>query len=112
MICILLITGLIVMAANVGFTPVEVFADPQGLRGQCDGILHQKAQEIWFGGEPGEGESICVIARAQVRKVLRVCTAGSYCRVVGLTDDCEGSGECLEMKRVLAVMTRKPPRRR
>ena len=78
---------------------------------ECAGILHQDAQTLRFGGAPGEGEGICVIAAALARKVLAACTAGAYCRVVGDGAACVGSGECTEIKRIVSV-SRKAPRRR
>jgi len=100
---------------RVEFTTVAIIAAIIALGGpaharitqdQCSGILHHKGQELWFGGERGEGESICVIAAGEAPKVLRVCAPGSYCRVIGSGGDCEGSGECMEIKRVVAVSAR------
>jgi hypothetical protein len=82
-------------------------ADAQPRIDRCDGVLHRKGDELWFGGGHGEGESICVIAPAQVGKVLAVCAVGRYCSVAGVGGDCEGSGECTEMKSVVAVSARK-----
>lgn len=87
-------------------------AEARSPQDQCDGILHQDAQSLWFGGAPGEGEGICIVAAAQTRKVLEVCTAGAYCRVVGVGAACEGTGECTEIKRIITVSRRKAPHRR
>ena len=112
MIRTIFITGLVVTAIGAGVILAQGPAQARSGRDRCDGILHQNAQELWFGGERGEGESICVIAPAEMPKVLRVCAAGRYCRVVGSGGDCEGSGECLEMKRIVSVTARKPVHRR
>jgi hypothetical protein len=75
---------------------------------ECGGILHKKGQQLWFGGERGEGESICMIAPAQIGKVLHICAAGRYCRVSGTSTDCEGTGECMEINRVFTVTGKRP----
>jgi hypothetical protein len=86
-------------------------AEARSFRDRCAGILHQDGKEIWFGGAKGEGESICVISSSQVAKVLKVCTAGHYCAVVGATRPCKDSGECAEIRNVVSVTTRKASRR-
>jgi hypothetical protein len=86
-------------------------ADARSFRDRCAGILHQDGKEIWFGGEKGEGESICVISSSQAAKVLKVCAAGHYCAVVGVSAPCKDSGECAEIRNVVSVMTRKASRR-
>ncbi len=72
-------------------------------RDQCAGILHQDGSRLWFGGERGEGEGICMIAATQAGKVLKTCAAGRYCRVVGTTADCKDSGECSEINDIVSV---------
>jgi hypothetical protein len=103
---LLLGLGLMALAAFGGS-----HADARPHLDRCAGVLHQKGEELWFGGARGEGESICVIAASQMRKVLDACAAGHYCRVAGVGGDCEGTGECLEMKSVVTVSARKAQRR-
>jgi hypothetical protein len=87
-------------------------AEARLARNTCAGVLHQDAQQLWFGGAAGESEGICIIAPAQASKVLKVCAAGQPCRVVGVGADCPDSGECTEITRVDAVTRHKAPRRR
>lgn len=85
-------------------------ADARNGRDQCAGILHQDGSRLWFGGERGEGEGICIVDAAQAGKVLKVCSAGRYCRVVGTTEDCKDSGECAEIKHIVSVAASRPRR--
>jgi hypothetical protein len=85
-------------------------ADARNGRDQCAGILHQDGSKLWFGGAKGEGEGICIVDAAQVAKVLKTCSAGRWCRVVGTTADCKDSGECAEIKDVVSVTATKPRR--
>lgn len=85
-------------------------ADARAGRDRCAGILHQDASKVWFGGEYGEGEGICIVDAAQVAKVLKTCSAGRWCRVVGTSTDCRDSGECAEIKDIVSVTARKPYR--
>src|SRR4051812_42986010 len=78
-------------------------ADARAGRDRCAGILHQDASKVWFGGEKGEGEGICIVAAAQVAKVLKTCSARRWCRVLGTTADCKDSGECAEIKDIVSV---------
>ena len=85
-------------------------ADARSGRDRCAGILHQDGPRLWFGGARGEGEGICVVAAAQAGKVLKACSAGRYCRVVGTTKDCKDSGECSEIKDIVSVAASRPHR--
>ena len=85
-------------------------ADARAGRDQCAGILHRDASKVWFGGERGEGEGICIVDGSQVAKVLKTCSAGRWCRVVGTTADCKDSGECAEIRDVVSVTASKPRR--
>src|ERR1035437_1865140 len=66
----------------------------------CSGVLHRADGEIRFGGDIGEGESICVINKADRAKVLEVCSVGSRCRVRGTVSPCRDSGECVEIRKI------------
>ncbi len=79
-------------------------------RDQCAGILHQDGSRLWFGGGRGEGEGICVVDAAHAAKVLKVCSAGRYCRVVGTSADCKDSGECAEISDIVSVAASRPRR--
>jgi len=85
-------------------------ADARAARDQCAGILHQDGSRVWFGGARGEGEGVCVVGATQAGKVLKSCSAGRYCRVVGVTADCKDSGECTEIRDIVSVTARKPRR--
>lgn len=85
-------------------------ADARPGRDQCAGTLHQDASKLWFGGAKGEGEGVCIVDAAQVAKVLKTCSAGRWCRVVGTTADCKDSGECAEIKDIVSVTASKPRR--
>jgi len=78
-------------------------ADARSARGQCAGILHQDGSKLWFGGAKGEGEGICIVDGSEAGKVLKACSAGRWCRVVGSTGDCKDSGECAEIKDIVSV---------
>jgi hypothetical protein len=72
--------------------------------GNCYGILHSdKGGGLLFGGGKGEDEGICVINKSEVEKVLRTCSVGRSCRVVGMVDYCKDSGECTEISRITSV---------
>jgi hypothetical protein len=98
---LLAVTSLVLLALGGG----QAYA-----RGQCAGILHQDGPKLWFGGAKGEGEGICIVDGSQAGKVLKTCVAGRYCRVVGVTGDCKDSGECTEIKDIVAVAASKPRR--
>ncbi len=101
---LLAVTSFVVMALGGGQ------ADARPARGHCAGILHQDGSRLWFGGAKGEGEGICEIAASEAGKVLKACSAGRYCRVVGSTEDCKDSGECTEIKDIVSVAASKPRR--
>lgn len=70
--------------------------------GECSGILHAENSSLEFGGRSGESEGICVVAKADRRKVLAACSAGKFCRVKGILTPCRGSGECTEISRIVS----------
>lgn len=82
----------------------------EAFRGRCAGILHQDDNAVWIGGEKGWGTSLCLFANSEVPKVRRVCAGGSYCVVVGRTEDCKDTPECTRISNVISVVTGKPPR--
>ena len=103
----LVIAGL---AATTALTTLGFWlADEEASRGRCAGILHHDDHAYWLGGE--KGASTCLFANSEVyTKVLKACAAGSYCVVVGKTEDCKYyAGECAEISKVISVTMRKPP---
>src|SRR5262245_1217579 len=90
-------------AATLALIAVGGQADAGAARGQCAGILHQEGARLWFGGAKGEGEGICLVDASQAARVLKACSAGRYCRVVGATADCKDSGECTEINDIVSV---------
>src|SRR4029077_15064196 len=79
---------LVFLCAALTLVLVALCGSPADARDQCAGLLHQDGSQLWFGGAKGEGEDICIVEAAQVAKVLKTCSAGRYCRVVGTTPDC------------------------
>lgn len=69
----------------------------------CSGVLHRVGGDLRFGGDVGEGESICIIDKAERNKVLAVCPVGTSCRVKGIVLPCRDSGECSEITRITSV---------
>jgi len=96
---------LAMLCAAMPFVLIALGGQAEARKGhdQCAGILHQEGSRLWFGGARGEGEGISVVAATQAAKVLKVCAAGRYCRVVGTTADCEDSGECAKIKDIVSV---------
>jgi hypothetical protein len=75
------------------FSSTEQNYPPEFLRDGCGGILHRADGDLRFGGEIGEGESICVINKTEEAKVLAACSIGHRCRIKGTITPCVGSGE-------------------
>ena|SRR5579862_8489901 len=82
---------------------VPIAAQAQAKPGKCEGILHQKDNEIYFGGGKGEDEGVCMIAKAEMLKLMAICAVGRFCRVTGSVDYCKDSGECVDMSRITGV---------
>lgn len=80
---------------------------PEFSRDACGGVLHRVDGDLRFGGNEGEGESICVIAKADEARVLVICSIDHPCRVTGRIKPCEGSGECDEISNIKSVVV--PP---
>jgi hypothetical protein len=55
----------------------------------------------------GENESICIVSKPQVSKVLKIRSAEKCCRVVGSTESCKDSGEYATIKNMVSFTTRK-----
>ena len=85
----------------------QVDFPPEFSRDACGGILHWIDDYLRFGGNEGEGESICVIKKADEARVLAICSVDHLCRVAGKISDCEGSGECVEVSNIKSVVV--PP---
>jgi hypothetical protein len=85
-------------------TVQSVFAEPS--RSQCFGVLHQSKDDLMIGGGRGEGEGICIINKAEISKVLRTCHIGGRCIVEGSVDNCQDSGECVEITKITDVRKR------
>jgi hypothetical protein len=73
---------------------------------QCKGRLHQDQTDLWIGGGNGEGESICLIGKADRKRVLAVCTPEQPCRIRGHMANCRDAGECSEFSRIISVQKR------
>lgn len=72
----------------------------------CSGVLHRADGRLRFGGEAGEGESICLVNKADESKVLATCAVGHSCRVKGSIGSCgDGSGECEEIKKIRSIQS-------
>lgn len=74
-----------------------------GRPGVCEGILHQDSDGLRLGGGPNEDEGICLVARAEIARVLAGCTVNRHCRIKGHISDCKDSGECSEISGITAV---------
>ena len=98
--CLQLGVTLCAAIAYLGLTYVAVAASPQA---ECHGILHRDRGYIRFGGNPGEGEGVCVVSRSEQARVLQKCLEGAFCRVHGVAGPCRDSGECVEIRRVSRV---------
>jgi uncharacterized protein (TIGR02594 family) len=76
---------------------------PEFMRDGCGGVLHRADGDLRFGGEEGEGESICIINKAEEARILAVCTIGHPCRVKGNIGPCGDSGECDKISKIKSV---------
>ncbi|WP_420967077.1 hypothetical protein [Bradyrhizobium sp. B120] len=83
--------------------PASATSLAEPLQSQCSGILHQLKGDLLFGAGRGEGEGICVVSKAEIGKVLKKCSVGGRCVVDGSVDICKDSGECVEIKNIVAV---------
>jgi uncharacterized protein (TIGR02594 family) len=81
----------------------QIVFPPEFTRDSCGGTLHRADGDLRFGGESGEGESICLINKADEIAVLAVCSVGSPCRVRGTVKDCDGSGECAKISKLKSI---------
>src|SRR5579872_6216569 len=77
---------------------------PEFARDGCGGVLHRVGDELRFGGAAGEGESICVISKAEEARVLAVCSIEHLCRVTGKIAACNDSGECEIVSKIKSVV--------
>jgi len=75
----------------------------EGQLGVCEGTLHENRDGLRIGGGAGEGEGICLVGKADMARVLAVCTLGHHCRIKGQMSDCKDTGECAEISRITAV---------
>jgi hypothetical protein len=78
-------------------------SDAAGQPGVCQGILHRDSDELRIGGGAGEGEGICLVGKADMARVLAVCTPNHHCWIKGQMNDCKDTGECAEISGVTAV---------
>ena len=92
-----------ITVASAAGEGVPAIALAEARTGECSGILRADHGSIEFGGGPGEGEGICVVAKSERRKVLAACSVGHFCRVKGSVANCHGSGECAEIGRIKSV---------
>ncbi len=95
------ILNLPILAVYLMITSQLAQAEPQS--SECFGILHNDTKGMRFGGGRNEDEGICVIKKTDESKVLAVCSIGHFCRVKGLVDDCNDSGECVELTNITSV---------
>jgi uncharacterized protein (TIGR02594 family) len=92
---------------GVSFVEQQNNFPPDFPRSGCGGVLHRTDGDLRFGGNEGEGESICIINKAEEARVLAVCAVDHLCRVTGDVAPCDGSGECAKLSRIKSVVV--PP---
>ena len=93
--------GLLAISA---LTVQSAFAEPR--QSQCFGVLHQSKGDLMIGSGRGGGEGVCIINKAEIGKVLKVCRIGGRCIVEGSVDYCKESGECVDITNIVAVRKR------
>ena len=87
-------------AASIGIitlltTAPVVVAEAASRSGVCAGVLHRDSDALRIGGGKGEDEGICLVGgKADMDKVLAVCSLEHHCWIKGRVSDCKDSGEC------------------
>jgi hypothetical protein len=63
---------------------------------QCSGVLSRAQGDLILTQE----EAICIVGRADERRVLHDCALGRRCVIVGDVDLCTDQGECVRVTHV------------
>ena len=74
-------------------------------RGSCAGILHfDRELGLTVGGGAGEGESTCLVRKADWHRVLRTCAVDRSCAINGVIHECPDiPAECSEIKQIFSI---------